>query len=151
MEKTMCVLDETKECDNCMECETCDLDPDKICDNCGKCLEIKEFASIKIDKIYITGMASVINNIDIYFQEYLEDVKCEILRPYFIRSIGSEINIKDYIEVNSAIALALQGVGEGLKGINFKKENVGDKLPAWMTMEIGGKGKSRWWKFNWKL
>lgn len=96
----------------------------------------------KIDKVYITGMASVINNIDIYFQEYLEDVKCEILRPYFIRSIGSEINIKDYIEVNSAIALALQGVGEGLKGINFKKEGMGDKLPDWMTKEIGGKGKS---------
>lgn len=96
----------------------------------------------KIDKIYITGMASVINNIDIYFQEYLEDVKCEILRPYFIRSIGSEINIKDYIEVNSAIALALQGIGDGLKGINFKKESVGDKLPDWMTVEIGGKGKS---------
>lgn len=100
----------------------------------------------KIDKVYITGMASVINNIDIYFQEYLEDVKCEILRPYFIRSIGTEINIKDYIEVNSAIALALQGLGEGLKGINFKKEGVGDKLPDWMTMEIGGKGKSN--KFN---
>lgn len=96
----------------------------------------------KIDKIYITGMASVINNIDIYFQEYLEDVKCEILRPYFIRSIGTEINIKDYIEVNSAIALALQGLGEGLKGINFKKEGMGDKLPEWMTIEIGGKGKS---------
>lgn len=96
----------------------------------------------KIDKIYITGMASVINNIDIYFQEYLEDVKCEILRPYFIRSIGTEINIKDYIEVNSAIALALQGIGEGLKGINFKKESVSDKLPEWMTVEIGGKGKN---------
>lgn len=99
----------------------------------------------KIDKIYITGMASVINNIDIYFQEYLEDVKCEILRPYFIKSIGTEINIKDYIEVNSAIALALQGIGEGLKGINFKKGSVGDKLPDWMTMEIGGKsGKSNY-------
>ena len=97
----------------------------------------------KIDKIYITGMASVINNIDIYFQEYLEDVTCEILRPYFIKSIGSEINIKDYIEVNSAIALALQGLGEGLKGINFKKESVSDKLPGWLTVEIGGKsGKS---------
>ncbi|MDE5830582.1 MAG: PilN domain-containing protein, partial [Clostridia bacterium] len=93
----------------------------------------------KIDKIYITGMASVINNIDIYFQEYLEDVTCEILRPYFIKSIGTEINIKDYIEVNSAIALALQGLGEGLKGINFKKESVSDKLPDWLTMEIGGK------------
>lgn len=52
MEKQMCVLDETKECDNCMECEMCDLDPTKICDNCGKCLEFKDFASIRIDGVY---------------------------------------------------------------------------------------------------
>lgn len=51
MNHTMCVLDETKECDNCMECEICDLDPNKICDNCGKCLNIQDFATIKIDKI----------------------------------------------------------------------------------------------------
>ncbi len=91
----------------------------------------------KIDKLYITGTASVINNVDIYFQEYLEDVKCEILRPYFIRSIGTEVNIKDYIEVNSAIALALQGLGDGLGGINFKKESISDKLPEWMNIEVG--------------
>ena len=91
----------------------------------------------KIDKVYIPGTASVINNIDIYFQEYLEDVKCEILRPYFIKAIGTEINMKDYIEVNSAIALGLQGLGEGLKGINFKKESITDKLPEWMNIEIG--------------
>lgn len=91
----------------------------------------------KIDKIYITGTASVINNIDIYFQEYLEDVKCEILRPYFLRTLGTEINIKDYIEVNSAIALALQGLGEGLGGINFKKESISDKLPEWLNVEVG--------------
>ena len=91
----------------------------------------------KISKVYITGTASVINNIDIYFQEYLEDIKCEILRPYFIRLVGTEINIKDYIEVNSAIALAIQGLGEGLKGINFKKESLMDKLPDWLTQEIG--------------
>ncbi len=52
MEKKMCVLDDEKECDGCMECEVCDLDPNKICDNCGKCLNVKEFATIKIDKIY---------------------------------------------------------------------------------------------------
>ena len=45
-----CVL-YNRECIGCMECETCDLDPDKICDNCGKCLDIKEFATIKIDGI----------------------------------------------------------------------------------------------------
>lgn len=96
----------------------------------------------KIDKIYISGTASVINNIDIYFQEYLEDVKCEILRPYFLRTVGTEINIKDYIEVNSAIALALQGLGEGLGGINFKKESISDKLPDWLNVEIGSSSKS---------
>ena len=45
-----CVLYD-RECIGCMECEGCDLDPDKICDNCGKCLDIKEFAAIKIDGI----------------------------------------------------------------------------------------------------
>lgn len=95
----------------------------------------------RIDKIYITGTASVINNIDIYFQEYLRDIKCEILKPYFINNIQTKINIKDYIEVNSAIALALDGLGDGLKGLNFKAETLKDKLPDWLTMEIGGKNK----------
>lgn len=45
-----CVLYD-RECIGCMECEVCDLDPDKICNNCGKCLDIKEFAAIKIDGI----------------------------------------------------------------------------------------------------
>ena len=52
MERKMCVLDDEKECDGCMECEVCDLDPTKICDNCGKCLNIREYAAIKIDKVY---------------------------------------------------------------------------------------------------
>ena len=52
MERKMCVLDDEKECDGCLECEVCDLDPNKICDNCGKCLNIQEFAAIRIDKVY---------------------------------------------------------------------------------------------------
>lgn len=46
-----CVLYD-RDCIGCLECETCDLDPDKVCDNCGKCLDIKDVASIKIEKIY---------------------------------------------------------------------------------------------------
>ena len=56
MERIKCILDEEKDCDNCMECEMCDLDPIKICDNCGKCLEVKDFASIKIDKIFLPAI-----------------------------------------------------------------------------------------------
>ena len=94
----------------------------------------------KIDKIYITGTASVINNIDLYFQEYFKDIKCELLKPYFMPE-NSKINIKDYMEVNSAIALGLQVLGFGVRNINFKKENLSDKLPDWMKIEIGSGGR----------
>lgn len=90
----------------------------------------------KIEKVYITGTAALINNIDLYFEEYLESVKCEILRPDFIK-LSPEINIKDYVEVNSAIALALNGLGQGITGMNFKKATLMDKLPDFLKMEIG--------------
>lgn len=91
----------------------------------------------KIEKVYITGTGALINNIDLYFEEYLENVRCEILKPSFIK-ISPEINIKDYIEVNTAISLALSGLGEGISGMNFKKESLKDKLPEILKMEIGG-------------
>ena len=101
----------------------------------------------KIDKVYITGTAKLVNNIDLYFEEYLENVNCEILKPNFIK-ISPEINIKDYIEVNSAISLALSGLGQGIAGMNFKKESFKDKLPEILNMEIGGKNKEKVKKTN---
>lgn len=92
----------------------------------------------KIEKIYITGTGSIINNVDLYFQEYFTECKCEILRPYFIPDTV-KINMKDYIEVNSAIALGLQGLGYGIKNINFKKPTLADSIPSWMKIEFGNK------------
>lgn len=95
----------------------------------------------KIKKVYITGSASLINNADLYFQEYLGGIQCEILRPYFVENI-TNINIKDYIEVNSAISLALMGLNEGISGMNFKKQTLADRIPDWMKIEISS-GKTR--------
>lgn len=94
----------------------------------------------KIERVYITGTAALINNIDLYFQEYLEDVKCEILKPDFVLDI-KDISIKDYIEVNSAIAMGLIGLGEGIQGMNFKNRNVNDRLSEMLHIEVGGKKK----------
>ncbi len=48
----MCVLDETKICDECGECQRCDLDPNKICDNCMKCVNSgADYTAIEIDEI----------------------------------------------------------------------------------------------------
>lgn len=74
-----------------------------------------------IDKIYITGLGTCINNIDLYFQEYIPASKCEILKPYFANTSSMQIPIKEYIEVNSAIALALDGLGMVNKNVNFTK------------------------------
>lgn len=79
---------------------------------------------LSIQKIYITGTASVIGNIELYFQEYFTNMQCEILVPHFIDKKSSKVNIKDYIEVNSACALALQGLGEGYKEANFKNTYI---------------------------
>ena len=89
----------------------------------------------KIEKVYITGTGALINNVDLYFEEYLENVRCEILKPGFVK-ISPEINIKDYVEVNSAISLALNGLGLGITGINFKKESLKDKLPELLNMDV---------------
>lgn len=89
----------------------------------------------KIEKVYITGTGALINNVDLYFEEYLENVRCEILKPGFVK-ISPEINIKDYVEVNSAISLALNGLGLGITEINFKKESLKDKLPELLNMDV---------------
>ena len=109
-------------------------------------------STTKFDKIYITGTMSVVNNIDLYFQEFFETEKCEILKPYFVTE-NIKINIKDYIEVNSAIAIAMQGLGYGIKNMNFKKPSFSDQLPEWLKLDLslGKKEKSSGKSFNFSL
>ena len=101
----------------------------------GNVRKVINESSEKINKVYLTGTATLINNIDLYFQEYLNEVECEVLKPYFINPT-KDISVQDYIEVNSAIALALSGLGQGIQGINFKKQNFNDKIPDWLKIEV---------------
>lgn len=126
----------------------------KIAENSKK---IIENSAIDIDRIYITGTLSVVNNIDLYFQEFFNTEKCEILKPFFIKD-SIKVNIKDYVEVNSAIAMAMQGLGYGVKDMNFKKHSITDNLPEWMTIDIGspnanskiGNGLKEFFSVDWK-
>ena len=54
-----CVLDETKLCDDCGECNICDLDPNKVCDNCMKCINSgADYKAVEIDEIIEEGTDS---------------------------------------------------------------------------------------------
>ena len=123
----------------------------------GKVKNIMQTYTEKFEKVYITGTGALINNVDLYFQEYLTETTCEILRPYFINQI-KDLSIKDYIEVNSAISIGLMGLGEGISGMNFKKKTLTDDLSKILKIEIGkpkenkkDKGGLFTWDLNQKL
>jgi len=99
-------------------------------------------SGIHVEEIYITGLVTAINNIDLYFQENFLDKKCEILAPFFVEKSNIKLNIRDYIEVNSAIALALQALGIGHKEINFKNIGALGSINQLLTKEIGGSPKT---------
>ena len=80
--------------------------------------KIIDSSNEKISKVYITGMGATINNIDLYFQDFFKDEKCEILKPFFVETTLKQ-PIKNYAEVNSAISLALDGLGFLNKELNF--------------------------------
>ncbi len=105
-----------------------------------KTKDVLKESVLSIPRIYITGSGAVINNIDLYFQDNLSKVKCQILKPYFIDADKAKVGVKDYIEVNSAIALALQGLGEGIKGVNFKELALSEKISLPSIELPGGKG-----------
>ncbi len=93
-------------------------------------------APMKISKVYLTGSLALINNVDLYFQEGLSQAECEILKPNFLEQVLDKINIKDCIEVNSAIALAVQRLNDTLKGMNFKKLSLSERLKQEMKITM---------------
>lgn len=110
---------------------------DEIIENLIEIIEkVKEVIvenGAEIDSIYISGMGLIINNIDLLFQESFLSKKCEILVPYFVEKTSVKINIKDYIEVNTAMALAMQNLDPKNKDINFNVKgsvftNIGQLL-----------------------
>ena len=49
-----CILDESKLCNDCGECEVCDLDGNKICNNCGKCIGLDaDSRAIEIEDVVL--------------------------------------------------------------------------------------------------
>ncbi len=108
-----------------------------------KIKEIAENAPVKISTIYLTGTLSVVNNVDLYFQELIPSIDCKILKPSIIEGNSTQINMKDYIEVNSAISLAMQSLGEGIQSFNFKQPDFKDKIKEMLTSDVSlGKKKN---------
>ncbi|MBZ4663484.1 MAG: hypothetical protein JG776_1187 [Caloramator sp.] len=65
-----CIIDKSKQCINCDECNICDLAPNKICDNCMQCLDVNKY---DYKEIHIDGIIEEEDYDDyIYDEEILE-------------------------------------------------------------------------------
>ena len=108
-----------------------------LMDIIDKVKEVITANEIDINNIYITGAGLIINNIDLLFQESFIEKKCELLVPYFIERTNVKVNIKDYIEVNSAISLALQTLDTKEQSTNFvDKQNVMQNLTRLLNTDV---------------
>ena len=60
-------------------------------------------------KIYISGTGATISNLETFIEKLIDDVECDILRPAGIEG-QKKVAIKEYVDVNSAIALACEAL-----------------------------------------
>ena len=105
----------------------------------SKLQEILNGNSKKFQTIYLTGTLASVNNIDLYFQEFLPNVDCKLLKPKFLEDATTKINVKEYMEVNSAIALAVNELGEGIQELNFRKISTSEKISKALKIELPNK------------
>lgn len=71
-----------------------------------------------IKTVYIAGSAVTINNVDLYFQENFPSMRVENVKPFFLTQQDNAMQ-NEIIEVNSAIAIALNGLGMVDPAIDF--------------------------------
>ena len=71
-----------------------------------------------IKAVYISGGATAVNNVDLYFQESFPGLRCEIAKPFFL-SQQQRTDAAEIVEVNSAIAIAMNGLGLLEPSIDF--------------------------------
>lgn len=80
-----------------------------------------EESKIKFDKIYLNGLINLFINIDLLFEQYFE-IETEKLRPYFLNTEETTLNIAELIESNEATSLAHELLVPKNDDLNFLKE-----------------------------
>ncbi len=88
--------------------------------------ELKKYidsSPLKIKKIFLTGTGATISNVELLFKESIPGIDVEILKPFFLPESSLKVSVKEYIDVNSATALALVELGFNQKTLEFKSKS----------------------------
>ncbi len=100
--------------------------------------EVKSYikdSPLNIKKIYLTGTGASVSNIELLFSESILGLDVEILKPFFLDTTSLNLSIKEYVDVNSASALALEELGFDSKTMSFKS-NYAKKASINLNMDL---------------
>lgn len=101
--------------------------------------EVKEFlqsTSTNYRKIYVTGTGATISNLELLLSESLPGIEVEILKPFFLSTSSLNVPLKEYIDVNSATALALEELGFSRPTLSFKTGSTSRASSLNFNMDI---------------
>ena len=116
---------------------------------CDKIIKKNSFYSLRSVKNILQGKdRTEMGNHDLDFLRGMtfENIHCEMLRPSFLKTSSLKVSVKELMEANSATALALEGVGEGIPELNFKSNGGGAKTIG--GIEITGVPEIKMPEFN---
>lgn len=71
-------------------------------------------------KVILSGQGIVFTNIDVLFREYL-NVKCDILKPDFLKDTSNIRNLAEALETTEAMAIALETVSPREPNLSYIK------------------------------
>ncbi len=77
---------------------------------------------VNVDKIYLSGMITLFINSEMLFEQYF-DIPSEKLKPAFIDTRDSSINLAEIFEANEAFALAYEALMMERTELDFLRQN----------------------------
>ena len=80
-----------------------------------------EESKVKYERMYLNGLINLFINIDMLFEQFF-GITTEKLKPFFLRSDETNLNVAEVMEANEAISLAFEGLERSNLKVNFLKE-----------------------------
>lgn len=72
-----------------------------------QCLGVVNKYKNNVSQIFLTGIGTAFTNVDLLFSQFL-DVKCTMLKPFFIKDTSDVRYVSEIVEATEAIALAYE-------------------------------------------
>lgn len=88
-----------------------------------QCLtEINKYKS-EISQVFLSGIGTAFTNVDLLFSQFL-DVKCTMLKPFFIKDTSDVRYMSEIVEVIEAITLAYEYLNPKYTGLQYMTTKV---------------------------